>query len=76
MEAVLSNGFQTLTESEMEMIDGGEANVVQAIGGTLGAAAVCWAPVALLAGVAPIAVAGIVLVGAGAFINMASSAAN
>ena len=47
--------------------------VVQAVGGTLGVAAVCWAPALLLAGVAPIAVAGVALVGVGAFINMVAS---
>lgn len=72
MEIVLSNGFEVLTEVEMEFVDGG-ANVVQAIGGTLGAAAVCWAPVLALAGVAPVAVIGVVLVGTGAVINMATS---
>lgn len=72
MEMVLSNGFEALTEIEMEQVDGG-ANVVQAVGGTLGVAAVCWAPALLLAGVAPIAVAGVALVGVGAFINMVAS---
>ena len=72
MEMVLSNGFEALTEIEMEQVDGG-ANVVQAVGGTLGVAAACWAPALLLAGVAPIAVAGVALVGVGAFINMVAS---
>lgn len=72
MEMALNNGFEALTEDEMNLVDGG-ANAVQAVGGTLGVAAVCWAPALLLAGVPAVAVAGIVLVGAGAFINMATS---
>ncbi len=72
MENVLTNGFCEMTQDEVMVVDGG-ANVVQAIGGTLGAAAVCWAPVLALAGVAPVAVVGVVLVGTGAFINMATS---
>ena len=72
MENLISNGFETLTGVEMELVDGG-ANAAQAVGGTLGVAAVCWAPALLLAGVAPIAVGGIALVGAGAFINLVTS---
>lgn len=72
MEMVLSNGFEALTEIEMEQVDGG-ANFVQAVGGTLGVAAVCWTPVLILAGCNPIAAAGVALVGAGAFINMVTS---
>ena len=72
MDVVLSNGFVSLSETDTQCIDGG-ANVVQAIGGTLGAAAVCWTPVLALAGFSPLAVVGVALVGVGAFINMAAS---
>lgn len=72
MEITLNNGFAELSMNEMEFVDGG-ANIMQAIGGTFGAAAVCWTPALLLAGVAPVAVAGVALVGTGAFINMATS---
>lgn len=64
----IGNGFCMMEMSELDKVNGG-ANVVQAVGGTLGIAVACWAPVALIAG-APLVAGGMVLVGVGAAINL------
>lgn len=63
--------FMELTESDLLEIDGGKANIANAIGGTAGIVGIAWAPVAVLT-LGPIAGLGIGIAGAGALINLIS----
>lgn len=69
MELVMNNGFCEMNQLQMMQLDGG-ATVGQAVAGTLGVAAICWAaPVAIVAGSAGLGI-GIAVAGAGAIVNM------
>lgn len=71
MEVTLKNGFCELTMDEMQVMDGG-ATVGATVAGTLGIALICWSPVGAVVGSGAVA-AGMILVGAGAIVNMIQS---
>jgi hypothetical protein len=69
MDLVMNHGFCEMNQLEMMQLDGG-TTVGQAVAGTVGIAAICWAaPVAIVVGSAGLGV-GMAVAGAGAVINM------